>query len=109
MNTNNRYALRLLDAVVEAGEDPKLAYVVRTRLRRALLAMERGRSSGAADERAPLADAPPMVHALFTRLSAGVLLLCQPSEALSMRWERGWRDVRSGVEELRQWMTRQAS
>jgi hypothetical protein len=39
-------------------------------------------------------------------LSARVLVLCQPSEALDVRWKREWRDVLEGVAELRDWMLR---
>ena len=40
--TTQQYCLKLLDQVEQAGRDPELAYLVRTRLRRALVALERG-------------------------------------------------------------------
>src|SRR5258708_6091369 len=102
MITTDRYCLRLLDAVVDAGEDPRLAYVLRTRLRRALVAIERGRHDDAKNSR-PLEEAPDHVHELVDDLRLRVYDLCQPSEALSLRWEHGWREVRAKVGVLQDW------
>lgn len=41
--TTREYCLLLLDDVDQAGRDPELAYLVRSRLRRAVIGLERGR------------------------------------------------------------------
>lgn len=108
MTTTDLYYLRLLDAVVAAGDDPHLAYVVRTRLRRALLAVERGRNTEDGARARPLNDAPAEVPALVADLRARVHVLCQPSEALNARWVNGWADVRTRIETLRGCLERRA-
>jgi hypothetical protein len=101
--TTNEYCLSLLDKVDEAGRDPELAYLVRSRLRRAVVALERGRREPTGE--APLANAPVEVQALAKELSERVIWLCQPSEALDVRWKREWSAVLDGVAELRDWMS----
>jgi hypothetical protein len=100
--TTQEYCVRLLDEVDAAGHDPELAYLVRTRLRRALVALQRGRSDGGGGV---TATAPPQIRRLMDDLGARVLTLCQPSEALDVRWKREWRDVLSGVAQLREWVS----
>lgn len=99
--TTQAYCQRLLNEVERAGGDPQLAYLVRTRLRRALLALERGRRESPGGL---LADAPPEIRRLTTRLGSRVTSLCQPSEALDVRWKREWSDLLEEVEHLRQWI-----
>jgi hypothetical protein len=101
MNTE-RYCLSLLDAVKEAGRDPRLAYLVRSRLRRALITLERGRRG--ADEAAPLATAPAEIRDLVNSLRVRVAALCQPSEALDVGWRQEWVMVVSDVERLERWV-----
>lgn len=103
--TTQRYCLKLLEEVERAGRDPHLAYLVRTRLRRALVALERGRcglSGGGM-----LEDAPTELQHLAKDLAARVVWLCQPSEALDVRWKREWSGVLDAVERLREWVARQ--
>lgn len=100
--TTNEYCLSLLDKVDEAGRDPDLAYLVRSRLRRAIVALERGSREPRGE--APLADAPPELQALVKDLSAKVIWLCQPSEALDVRWKREWASVLDGVADLKSWI-----
>jgi hypothetical protein len=101
MNTNSYY-LSLLDAVKKAGRDPRLAYLVRSRLRRALVALERGRRG--TDEPAPLATAPDEIRELVSSLRVRVAALCQPSEALDIGWRQAWVKVLTDVERLERWV-----
>lgn len=103
--TTQHYCLALLERVEQAGRDPQLGYLVRTRLRRALVALERGRSDSR--EGGVLSDAPEEIRALTTELSARVVWLCQPSEALDVRWKREWSGVLRDVERLRAWLSQQ--
>lgn len=99
--TTRQHCHELLRQVERAGRDPQLAYLVRTRLRRALVALERGRS----DAPEGLMDGvPPEIQALVTHLSARVAVMCQPSEALDVGWKRDWDDVLDDVARLRQWV-----
>lgn len=100
--TTREYCLSLLDKVDEAGRDPKLAYLVRTRLRRAVIGLERGRREE--PDVPPLQQAPQGIRELTTDLTARVIWLCQPSEALDVRWKREWDDVLDGVARLRHWL-----
>ncbi len=99
--TTQDHCRKLLEQVERAGEDPKLAYLVRTRLRRALVALERGRRDGPGGL---LTDAPSEVRDLVNSLGVRVASLCQPSEALDVRWGREWGSVLSDVGQLRHWV-----
>ena len=99
--TTRDYCEKLLEEVEAAGRDPNLAYLVRTRLRRALVALERGRVE---DSGGLLNDAPEDVRALTKQLGSSIAWLCQPSEALDVRWGREWRSVLEDVDHLRQWV-----
>jgi hypothetical protein len=90
-----RRHLELIDAVLSAGSNPHQAYLVRSRLRRALVALNRGFS----DEQPP-ADVPGDVDSRARRLEQRALHLCQPSEALDVRWKREWAAVRQELEQL---------
>lgn len=102
--TNASYCVQLLDAVDEAGTDPTLAYVARTRLRRAVIALERGRRGHAAHD-SPISAAPPEVRRLVGELRAEVLNLSQPSEALDPIWKADWHNVLERVAALRSWLS----
>lgn len=103
--TTKQHCLTLLNEVDEAGRDPQLAYLVRTRLRRALVGLERGRRDQAGD--GMLGNAPEEVEALAADLAARVVWLCQPSEALDVRWKREWSGVLRDVGRLREWVSQQ--
>jgi hypothetical protein len=109
MLTTTAYCLQLIDAVREAGHDPKLAYVLRTRLRRALTALERGRRGTDDQSHSPVVDAPSDIKDRVHILRSRVLSLCQPSEALSLRWAHGWQEVCEDVDYLREWLSRQVA
>jgi hypothetical protein len=105
--STRRYCNELLEQVEAAGQDPQLAYLVRTRLRRAILALERGRSD--APGGGLLADAPPEIKDLSRDLATKVVWLCQPSEALDVRWKREWHSVLDDVSRLRDWVAQAAT
>ena len=100
--TTQQYCSKLLNEVEAAGRDPRLAYLVRTRLRRALIALERGRSDqpGAG----VLEDAPRELQQLTRDLAVRVVSLCQPSESLDLRWKRDWQGVLADVSRLQGWL-----
>lgn len=100
--TTHAYCCELLEQVEVAGRDPDLAYLVRTRLRRALVGLERGRSDTPSRL---LDDAPDEIRALATSLAARVVALCQPSEALDVRWKRDWSALLADVAYLRRWVS----
>jgi hypothetical protein len=91
----------LLEAVEDAGRDPDLAYLARTRLRRALVALERGRVDAPGGL---VVDAPCEIRELVSDLAMKVVSLCQPSEALDVRWKRDWTSVMDDVGRLRRWV-----
>jgi hypothetical protein len=91
------YYVRLLREVLVAGDSPELAYQARTRLRRALLALERGPNG---DNSPSPAATSPEVARITRSLETRVLHLCQPSEALDARWREGWAAVSDDVREL---------
>src|SRR5689334_13252920 len=99
--TTQTYCVGLLEAVQQAGRDPELAYLARTRLRRALVALERGRVD---EPRRMLDGAPADVRALACNLAERVVWLCQPSEALDVRWKRDWTSVLDDVAYLSRWI-----
>lgn len=97
-------------AVRAAAIDPESAYLVRTRLKRALLTCT-GAAATAAGLQPPIfpmpwtppSSASAIVHEVALTCN-GILgdvdHLCQPSEALDVRWEQGWARVSDGLERL---------
>src|SRR6266511_3653330 len=89
--------LQLIEMVREAGEDPESAYLVRTRLRRALLGSARFATLASEAGRPPLpgnhaipadaSQAAAKVIDLCSQIHATTLRLCQPSEAFEARWK----------------------
>jgi hypothetical protein len=101
---SKQHCLGLLRAVRQAGQSPEDAYLVRTRLRRALVGMRRGaypsqRSSGPASE-------DPAIARLVRTLDQRVAHLCQPSEALDLRWKQEWAGVATDLEKLERLLTK---
>jgi hypothetical protein len=97
----NREIIRQLDAVRTAAKDPGAAYLIRSRLRRALLACARevaqlqglekpvypGQwvlSDDADPELVEIVEICRQIHQRSKRL-------CAPSESFDVRWEEGWR------------------
>jgi hypothetical protein len=102
------YCIALLDEVDRAGRDPEMAYLVRTRLRRALVGIERGRR-GSGETEGLLVGAPPEITHLTKDLAARVIWLTQPSEALDVRWGREWARALEMVGVLREWLSSEAT
>jgi hypothetical protein len=96
MDTRSYY-VKLLSEVLVAGDSPDLAYQARTRLRQALLALERGPYG---EELPSPAAISPEVARITRRLETCVLHLCQPSEALDARWRKEWAAVSADVRQL---------
>jgi hypothetical protein len=92
-----------LDAVRTAAEDPGAAYLIRSRLRRALLSCAReiaqaqglekpvlpGQWKLAEDAAPELAD----IVAACRQIHQHSMQLCAPSESFDVRWEDGWRQL----------------
>ena len=103
--------ITLIDEVKEAASNPDSAYLLRTRIKRALLTASRLAAEAAGVEQPALpgsftvpANAP--IHAstiveLCNRLSVATRQLCQPSEALDTRWQEGWARVVNELDELK--------
>lgn len=99
-----------LVAVREAAADPRAAYVIRSRLRRALLSCARGIAERQGLEKPVLPgqwrlapDAPielKGVVALCRRIYQSSEHLCQPSESFDVRWEDGWRTLQRDLAQL---------
>jgi hypothetical protein len=104
--TTQQYCSKLLDEVEAAGRDPRTAYLVRTRLRRALVALERGRSDQPGT--GLLEDAPRELQQLTRDLAVRVVSLCQPSESLDLRWKRDWQGVLTDVSRLQSWLAKES-
>lgn len=104
--------LRRIDDVGSAAADPRAAYLIRSRLRRALLSCARlvAEEHGSRKPEVPgvftappAADAPERrVIALCNRIFASAKELCQPSESFDLRWEQGWALLSRDLENLRE-------
>lgn len=103
-------AVERIDAVRSAAADPSSAYLIRSRLRRALLGCARAVAEQQGLEKPALPgqwsvrpDAAPEVAevvALCRRIYQRSEHLCQPSESLDVRWEDGWRALSSDLDRL---------
>jgi hypothetical protein len=110
MLTLRRNPLRDLQALRIAAEDLQSAYLVRTRLRRALLSVARDL---ARRESLPEPDMPGVYvipdHASPQALRLAELItdiyqasdrMCQPSESLDARWRADWAELSEKLDEL---------
>lgn len=92
--------IRQIDEIYDAARDPSAAYLIRSRLRRAILACARrvAESTGTEKPRVPGVFEVPVggsesdgeVIRLCNRIYGIAGELCQPSEAFDTRWEAGW-------------------
>jgi hypothetical protein len=92
--------LQLIERVREAACDPAAAYLIRSRLRRAILGCARmvANAHGAAKPEMPgqfvapdgCSAADNAILALCNRIHGIALELCQPSESFDVRWADGW-------------------
>ncbi len=95
--------LELIEAVRDIASEPDSAYLLRTRVKRALLSISRlvAYHTGVETPRLPktmsLPDQAPLSSRNLVALCNGLLSstrkLCQPSEALDTRWKEGWATV----------------
>jgi hypothetical protein len=108
MSTIER-CIEQLEAVRDAAADPGAAYVIRSRLERALLSCGRLvaemsdnsapvmpgliATTTARDAAKRLANACNTVHDLTASI-------CRPSESLDARWEDGWCRIASALDQL---------
>jgi hypothetical protein len=99
MNTIEE-SLRQLRLVRVAAEDPVAAYVVRTRLKRTILACAKYVAKTIGAEVPSMPGVIPVSAEPSKRIAEVVTLcnrlwhrtrhLCQPSEAIDERWQREW-------------------
>ena len=99
-----------LAAVRHAAADPRAAYLIRSRLRRALLSCARLIAEREGVEKPALPgqwvvseNASEEVHtaiALCRRIYQNAEHLCQPSESFDVRWEEGWLTLQRDLSEL---------
>jgi hypothetical protein len=102
--------LAQLDAVRDAAADPASAYLIRSRLRRALLSCARTVAEMQRLEKPSLPgqwSVAPGAPAEITRVVSlcrtihqQAKYLCQPSESFEVRWEAGWSQLRSELDQL---------
>jgi hypothetical protein len=95
--------LRQLMRVRKAASDPGSAYVLRSRLKRAILmclqdiGQEKNGvfidSSSDQKRENHLGGRAALIGASCARLHQMTRRLCQPSEALTIRWRRAWGEV----------------
>jgi len=111
-------SINRLASVREAAADPQAAYLIRSRLRRALLTCARviaereglekpvlpGQWVVAGEASSESAD----VVALCRRIYHESEHLCQPSESFDVRWEDGWRDMQRDLAKLERRLRRLA-
>jgi hypothetical protein len=111
LRTSTATCLGQLDAIKEAAGDSDAAYLMRTRLRRALLSTAR-HVAGLEGAKAPelpghfvLPDGSSerslQLIEICNRLYRDSEALCQPSEALDVRWRDGWQALNSDLALLR--------
>jgi hypothetical protein len=92
--------LQLIEKVRDAADDPAAAYLIRSRLRRAILSCARmvADKHGAPKPEVPGVFAAPasatevdhQVVTICNRIYGIAHELCQPSESFDLRWQEGW-------------------
>ncbi len=95
-------------AVRTAAEDPRGAYLIRSRLRRSILACTRAVAEAEGLERpalaghwiSPTSRAGKRIVAVCRRIYDRSQALCQPSESFDVRWEEGWGALQEDLAEL---------
>ena len=99
--------LRMIAAAKACASDPESAYVLRTRLKRSLIAtaqvvaLRAGVSESIMPEDIARMKVEDSGSAAVLERCATLLLkthsLCQPSEALDLRWRTGWAAVQADL------------
>lgn len=95
-------------AVRTAAEDPRGAYLIRSRLRRSILACTRAVAEAEGLDKpalagqwiSPAGDDGRKIVALCRRIYERSQTLCQPSESFDVRWESGWGMLQAELAEL---------
>ncbi len=95
-------------AVRVAAEDPRGAYLIRSRLRRSLLACARAVAESEGLQKPALAgqwvnpreNDARLVEDICRRIYQRSETLCQPSESFDVRWDAGWRDLQADLAAL---------
>jgi hypothetical protein len=108
--TRNDECIRQINEIHDAARDPSAAYLIRSRLRRAILACARlvAESTGTEKPRVPGVFEVPaggseserQMIRLCNRIYGIAGELCQPSEAFDTRWEAGWNLLSIELERL---------
>lgn len=103
-------AIERLGALRDAAEDPGAAYLIRSRLRRALLSCARLVAEREGVQKPVLpgqwalsddaSEEARAALALCRRIYQNAAHLCQPSESFDVRWEEGWSQLQLDLEEL---------
>jgi hypothetical protein len=109
--TTSDQCLAQIDKIYEAAEDPAAAYLIRSRLRRAILSCARLVAEAAGTEKpqvpgvflAPhgVSEMHNKVIQLCNRIYGIAAELCQPSESFDTRWAGGWKLLTVELDRLR--------
>jgi hypothetical protein len=99
-----------LEGVRSAAQDPGAAYLIRSRLRRALLACARQVAEAQQLEKPVFPGQWALSHSadaelveivdVCRRIHQRSQQLCAPSESFDVRWEEGWRLLSSDLDVL---------
>jgi hypothetical protein len=102
--------LDLIEKVRDAADDPAAAYLIRSRLRRAILSCARmvAGEYGAQKPDIPGVFVAPTgssdtdfeIVALCNRIHGIARELCQPSESFDVRWKDGWAILERELDQL---------
>jgi hypothetical protein len=95
-------------AVRTAANDPRGAYLIRSRLRRSILACTRAVAEAEGFDKpalpgqwiSPVSDNGRKIVSLCRRIHDRSQTLCQPSESFDVRWEAGWDLLQGDLAEL---------
>jgi hypothetical protein len=112
MLRDREICLERIAAVRSSASDPETAYLIRLRIKRAILTCQRAiaKECGVAAPVHPgyllLGDRGSVhqqkVAALSNEVFGQAEKLCQPSEALDARWKAGWSSLSETLEALEQ-------
>lgn len=102
--------LHLIEKVCDAADDPAAAYLIRSRLRRAILSCARmvAGEHGARKPDIPGVFVAPTgasdndfeIVTLCNRIYEIARELCQPSESFDVRWKEGWATLQRELDQL---------
>lgn len=96
-------SLRRIAQVQEAASEAGSAYLIRTRLHRMVVSIQRRLDLALAGDGGPTPDAEltaARVRQLLRDIVAGTRHMSQRSESLDDRWTREWRSLEGQLDEL---------